>query len=196
VNRPDGAANGRPGDSVRPQSGETRDSDPVPEQTPARLTPRVPEAGPAPEDGAVQRLAAVVSGARPPGLYRWLSRAHPAAVRRELATVGWDLHHLDGARIRDKAGLLDACSDSLQFPAYFGYNWDALADCLADLSWLPDRGRVVLWDRYGVLAASDPDAWATGREVFQSAAEERTAEGRSPLYTLVRGLGPTDAPVL
>jgi len=152
--------------------------------------------GHAADAAAVQRLSAVVSGARPPGLYRWLSRAHPAAVRRELATVGWDLHCLDGTRIRDTAGLFDACADSLQFPAYFGNNWDALQDCLSDLSWLPDRGRVLLWDRYGVLAASDPQAWSIARDVFETAAQERVAAGALPLYTLVRGEGPTDVPVL
>jgi hypothetical protein len=151
---------------------------------------------PGPDGTPSDRLRTVVSGARPPGIYRWLSRAHPAAVRRELAAAGWDLHQLDGTRIRDTAGLLDACDDSLQFPAYFGHNWDALADCLADLSWLPPHGRVVLWDRYGMLAASDPDAWAVAREVFQGAARERADRGEPPLYTLVRGDGPTDVPIL
>jgi RNAse (barnase) inhibitor barstar len=148
------------------------------------------------DDLGASRLAPIVSGTRTPGLYRWLSRAHPAAVRRELARIGWDLHCLDGTRIRDTAGLLDACSDALQFPAYFGNNWDALQDCLGDLSWLPDRGRVILWDRFGVLATTDPEAWAIARDVFESAAKERAAAGVPPLYTLVRGDGPTDLPVL
>lgn len=146
--------------------------------------------------GGEHRLAAVLSGARPPGMYKWLSRAHPAAVRRELAAAGWELHRLDGTRIRDAAGLFDACSDSLQFPAYFGNNWDALQDCLGDLSWLPASGRVLLWDRYGMLAASDPKAWSLAREVFATASADRITTGQPPLYTLVRGDGPADLPIL
>lgn len=32
----------------------------------------------------------------------------------------------------------------LQFPSYFGFNWDALFDCLCDLTWLKADTRVVL----------------------------------------------------
>ncbi len=142
------------------------------------------------------RLGPVVTGARPPGLYRWLSRAHPAAVRRELASAGWDLHCLDGTRIRDAAGLFDACADSLQFPAYFGNNWDALQDCLGDLSWLAPRPRVILWDRAGMLASTDPEAWSVAQDVFATAAKERANAELTPVYTLVRGDALTNLPIL
>lgn len=32
----------------------------------------------------------------------------------------------------------------LQFPSYFGFNWDALFDCLCNLAWLDADTRVVL----------------------------------------------------
>lgn len=143
------------------------------------------------------RLGTVVTGARPPDLYRWLSRAHPAAVRRDLAAAGWELHRLEGSRIRTATDLFDSCAETLQFPAYFGFNWDAFADCLADLSWLPERGRVLLWDRYAVLAENDPDAWAAARDVFADVTAERFQRGAAPLYVLLRGDGPADKiPVL
>lgn len=40
--------------------------------------------------------------------------------------------HLDA-----KEQLLRNLAAALQFPNYFGFNWDALDDCLSDLSWLP-----------------------------------------------------------
>jgi len=39
--------------------------------------------------------------------------------------------------IRSKQKLLRILAIQLQFPAYFGNNWDALEECLRDLSWLP-----------------------------------------------------------
>jgi len=38
-----------------------------------------------------------------------------------------------------KQSLLKQLSNELQFPSYFGNNWDALDECLRDLSWLPQR---------------------------------------------------------
>lgn len=41
------------------------------------------------------------------------------------------------ASIRSKEKLLRMLAQQFQFPAYFGHNWDALEECLRDLSWLP-----------------------------------------------------------
>jgi hypothetical protein len=49
-----------------------------------------------------------------------------------------------GGRLRRKADLLRALAIGLKFPDYFGWNWDALDECMRDLSWLPDPGGVVL----------------------------------------------------
>jgi RNAse (barnase) inhibitor barstar len=45
--------------------------------------------------------------------------------------------------IKNEEALLDALSVALRFPDYFGRNWDALDECICDLSWLPP-GDVVL----------------------------------------------------
>ena len=46
--------------------------------------------------------------------------------------------------IQDKSVLLHAIADQLSFPHYFGYNWDALDECLSDLSWITVSA-VCLW---------------------------------------------------
>ena len=62
----------------------------------------------------------------------------PSEVRDEAAIVV-----RIPAGIRSKQKLLSVLADKLQFPGYFGWNWDALEELLQDLSWLP-AGRPVL----------------------------------------------------
>lgn len=42
-------------------------------------------------------------------------------------------------RINNKEHLFDVLSKNLNFPSYFGRNWDAVADLLCDFSWYDER---------------------------------------------------------
>jgi hypothetical protein len=69
-----------------------------------------------------------------------LARLAANATRDELAVC-----HTDLAGCHGKAELLQRLAVSLVLPADFGHNWDALADCLRDLGWLPAWGHVLLF---------------------------------------------------
>lgn len=56
--------------------------------------------------------------------------------------------------IESSQTLLDALYDKLGLPTYFGFNWNALSDCLRDLHWVRQR-RVVL--RHADLPALPPN---------------------------------------
>jgi RNAse (barnase) inhibitor barstar len=71
----------------------------------------------------------------------------------EMAAQENDAHFckIDLAQCHTKAQLLDAVASGLHFPPSFGKNWDALADCLNDLSWLTSEIFVIYFsnaDRY------------------------------------------------
>ncbi|MFC5525615.1 barstar family protein [Rhodanobacter ginsengisoli] len=70
-----------------------------------------------------------------------LDRLARAAARDELG-----VRRIDLAGCRDKDELLRRLAISLQLPATFGHNWDALADCLRDLGWIPAWGHVLLFE--------------------------------------------------
>jgi len=141
------------------------------------------------------RLAGLVDGSRPPGVYRWRSRAHPSALRRELSRFGWGGYPLPGHQLTDGGRFLDACATVLAFPGWYAHSWTALGACLTDLTWLPAEGHVVLWERYGCLAGADAAAWRRAYETLVRATEERVRYAAPPLYVLLRGPGPGTSPL-
>jgi RNAse (barnase) inhibitor barstar len=48
------------------------------------------------------------------------------------------------AGIQTKADLLSMLKQEGKFPSYFGHNWDALSECLSDLSWISNRKVVIV----------------------------------------------------
>lgn len=64
---------------------------------------------------------------------------HAAAQNAGLRWIAIDLK-----RARGRRAVLNAFARDLRFPETFGGNWDALADCLQDLSWLQGGGWVVV----------------------------------------------------
>src|ERR1051326_6974448 len=62
--------------------------------------------------------------------------------------------------IKSKADLLRIYSEHLSFPKGFGANWDALFDCLCDLSWVSERQVAIIHDGIpGSLSADDLRAY-------------------------------------
>ena len=86
-----------------------------------------------------------------------------------------------------KAELLDAVADALDFPAWTGRNWDALADALTDLSWLPPGPHVLVWPAPERLRAADPGAYRTAVEVLDQAAGTAADSARPLTVLLVPG---------
>ena len=43
-----------------------------------------------------------------------------------------------------KSEILSVYFEKLSFPSYFGFNWDALYDCLNDLSWIVEYNIIIV----------------------------------------------------
>ncbi|HNP86504.1 MAG TPA: barstar family protein [Kouleothrix sp.] len=130
-------------------------------------------------------LQDIVQGVVPPALYTLRSRARPATVAAALAERGWRCFLLDGRTIDAKATFLAAAAQAIQFPGYFGANWDAFEECLNDLSWVPALGYVLLYDNPKQFARAQPADWAVARAILSDAAL-RTQATPPPLYVLLR----------
>jgi len=94
-----------------------------------------------------------------------------APLRRAARDAGLAWHVVDLQRARGKRALFTAFSREFAFPATFGGNWDALADCLQDLSWRTESGRVVLIRGAAAFAAASGDDHATLCEILEACAQ-------------------------
>jgi hypothetical protein len=50
-----------------------------------------------------------------------------------LEAAGGQVHHFDSRKLVTERGIHHSFAEALQFPGYYGANWDALVDCLSDL---------------------------------------------------------------
>ena len=89
----------------------------------------------------------------------------------------------DAAQIDLKGGdALRAIAKALRFPDWFGGNWDALEDCLSDLSWRPGDGHVLVFRNWQALSGDDLGVLI---DVLRSAAEFWSGRGRPFFAVLV-----------
>lgn len=96
---------------------------------------------------------------------------------------------LDGRVLRDKDGLLAALGWALEFPDYYGVNWDALEECLTDMSWR--AGPIALHVEHAEALA--PELLHTFMDIFADAAKAWHEEGR-PCSLFLSGLKAPDLP--
>lgn len=89
---------------------------------------------------------------------------------------------LEGAL--DKADLLERVARALEFPPWFGGNWDALEDCLTDLSWTKAGGWVLLIEDAGQLP---PDELGVFSEILGAAAAWWRERGQPFFAVFVAG---------
>jgi RNAse (barnase) inhibitor barstar len=90
----------------------------------------------------------------------------------ELQSSGGEVILIDGVRAPSSASLFDEFAQAARLPGYFGRNWPALDECLADLEWLPATGYVVILRNPARLLESEPLSRATFVRVIERAAAE------------------------
>lgn len=136
-----------------------------------------------PADAAAVDLRALIADPVQAGSYFADLRDREALIEAgnalHFAVAPVSVKGADNAR-----ALLGALAEALKFPDWFGGNWDALADCLNDLSWWGSEGYVLVIEHVEDLRTADPDGFATALEIFDEAAA-RWAEERVPFWAFL-----------
>ena len=83
--------------------------------------------------------------------------------------LNYQFTRINLSRIRSAQGVQSKIADALDFPDYFGANWDALLDCLCDLSWLKGAGHVLVLSHSHTLQTKDSASFNTLCEVLAEA---------------------------
>ncbi|MEU7035545.1 barstar family protein [Streptomyces sp. NPDC046237] len=67
-----------------------------------------------------------------------------------------------GQDMSDEVSAFQQLYEKLKFPDYFGWNWNALYDCLRDLQWLPSDHHILIIESAESVLSEDE----TAREMF------------------------------
>lgn len=131
----------------------------------------------------------ILSNQEQVGLYQLVTEIDLEVLFKLCQTQDFQLVTLDGKTITNKSEFLKACAQAMEFPQYFGLNWDAFEDSLTDLDWLPAQGYVVLYEHPEQFAQTDPPEWATALDIFQ-AAIEYWQDANVPMYVFLKSRSP------
>lgn len=128
----------------------------------------------------------------------FLSQGEEESLRDEAAHRGYCFAAVDLANIQSREDLMERLARTLDFPNYFGKNWDAFLDMVTDLSWNPAPGYVVLLRNAEALLQLPSDHLSIFVRLCSAAVERWQAgedeEGKSvpktPFYFLLEGQAP------
>ena len=97
---------------------------------------------------------------------------------------GVRLFRVDGRYALTKRRFLAVVGRALDFPSWFGANWDAFEDCVTDLEWISAPAYVVLLENMERFAQRAPRDFDTALRILKAAAEFWSEEG-IPFHVLV-----------
>ena len=107
-------------------------------------------------------------------------------IEKLFSPLGFFTARLDGANIKNKRELLAALAAGLRFPEYFGYNWDALLDCLRSLpDFISARGYAVIIERSDLLLKDSPADLVDFKDIAGTAAEFLIDKHKLPLKVVM-----------
>ncbi|MCU0550349.1 MAG: barstar family protein [Leptolyngbya sp. Prado105] len=101
-----------------------------------------------------------------------------AEAAKSASQEGARVFYLDGRKIATKEDFLRETAEVMDFPAYFGKNWDAFDECIRDLSWVSAQKYILIYDRPDIFAKAQPDQWQIAQDLLQSASQYWQESGK------------------
>jgi len=131
----------------------------------------------------MERMTKQLADARECGVYQLVRK--PGEVERAAEEAGLAVFRIDIGHAKSKKDFLGHVARALEFPDWFGGNWDALNDCLTDLDWLSiETGYVLILENSEHFGARIPQEFEKAITVFAAAAEYWKSQER-PFWAFI-----------
>lgn len=134
----------------------------------------------------MKALANILGDPSISGMFRSSQASAPKDLERLAADHGFTLFHVEGGTADSKDGFLELMSKALNFPDYFGMNWDAFEDCLTDMvSHEEAGGYLILYKGFETFAEKEPEDFSTALEIFKDATSFWSEQGKRMVVVLL-----------
>jgi Barstar (barnase inhibitor) len=130
------------------------------------------------------RIAEILNGDVYPSVYLLDVALTIKEIERLKQDKGTKVYVLDGDRIIDGTSLFQEFATVMQFPEYFGHNWDALKDCLTELDGHEVDRYIITIDKLDRFITNDPSQWTSFLDVCKSVVEY-WQDTETPVYILL-----------
>jgi Barstar (barnase inhibitor) len=130
------------------------------------------------------RITEILNGDVYPSVYLLDVPLTIKEIERLKQDKGTKVYVLDGDRIIDSTSLFQEFATVMQFPEYFGHNWDALKDCLTELDGHEVDRYIITIDKLDRFIANDINQWTIFLDVCKSVVEY-WQDTDSPVYILL-----------
>lgn len=132
-----------------------------------------------------QKLQQVLAHAEQAGIYH-LPHVDCKAAKQAAHALRFGWLQTDFGASKDISAILKKIGKDLRLPDWYGANYDALADCLSDLSWNTAPGYVLLISGADKLHAQDAPAFNALKDVLSGVIENWRQE-KLPFWVFYDG---------
>ncbi len=126
-----------------------------------------------------------VRSTEPPWVYLCVLSAGQAPDVVVEPLPGFVVKRIEGRRCATKGALLSEFARALEFPSYFGQNWDAFEECLTDLSWMSAAGYLIVVTNAEQILRGHEEDYATFIDIVRAAGLEWAATRAIPFRVVM-----------
>lgn len=117
----------------------------------------------------MNQILNLIQGESQPNVYQFPLDISLKELSKLCQNYNCQLFYFNGRKINNKADFLKTASTVINLPEYFGYNWDALQDCLTELSWFEASSYLIVYDQWQNFAHNYPQDWQILNDIFSEA---------------------------